>query len=253
MGKDVVKGLVNKEKTTVTVEELKKRYPSRARNITEDIVKLINDTNNDPNFNGNEFLNSLFTYESVMFNNSAGLKEYINAVKFVGYLMSEEDNYTEAYMKARCNDEFVKKAVGKDANSDEYKAVVAAASRYRKNKLVVDLLTQVQVPWDIMYAHAAHGAFRVLTNEMVNAPLSRDRINAAKTVLENVKPNDMKIELEAGPGVTSMGETLSKQLLEVSAMQKKLLESGQDISSVQRLGVSLEDGDVQDAEVVNGE
>jgi hypothetical protein len=188
-----------------------------------------------------------------MIKNGSSMKEYINAIKFVGYLMSEEDNYTEAYTRARAGDEFVKKALGKGTDTDEYKALVSAASRYRKNPLVVDILTLVQVPWDIMYAHAAHGAFGVLTKEMVQAPLSKDRIAAAEAVLKYVKPNELKIQMEAGPGALSMGESLSRQLLEVSAMQKKLLESGQDIKSVQRIGINLNDDEqIEDAEVYDG-
>jgi hypothetical protein len=245
--------IVKKDKTEFTLEELQKKFPKKAKSITEETVQLLNDANNDPTFNGDEFIRAMVDYQSVMIEGSYSMKEYINALKFVAYLATDADNLTEAYKKARANDTFVQERLEAKTDSNEYKELTNAASRYRKTPLVQKLLTQSNMPLYLMFQGTTYQAVAVLSNEMHTAAFSKDRISAAKAILEHVKPpENLQIELEVGPSAEaqSMQSQLSAQLAETVAMQKRMLDAGVDISQVQKLGLKA---DVLEVEVVENE
>lgn len=242
-------GLVKKPKTEVTLEELKRKFPNKAKTIDEDTVELINAANNDPYFNGDEFISTMHDYESVMYKNSASLKAYITALKFCAYLEAEGDNYIEAYKKSRPNDEFV--IVRKDAStdSDAYRELAYAASRYRKTPLVRDILIQADMPLYLMFQGARYKAVKLLADEMLGAQYSKDRISAADKLLTHVKPpENVQIELGVTTKDSSAVQSLNAQLAEFAMNTKKHLEAGS--VSVNELGAmkAKDDEDIIDVE-----
>lgn len=235
--------LVKKSKTPVTKERLQEIFPQRKNSITDDLAEMVDRANNDEDFNGDEFLDTLVSYRDVMLKHSYSLKDYVRAVKFCAYLITEGDNTVEAYKRAMADDEFVKKRIGAKAGTAEYNALTAAASRYRQRKIVREVLTVSQMPLYLMFQGERYRAVEVLANEMTAAAFSKDRIAAADKLLTHVKPpENLQIELEVGPNAEakSMQESLSEQLAHTVAMQKRLLESGVDIKDVQRLGIKAD-------------
>ena len=233
----------------VTIEELQKALPSRKNTITDEIVEIINKSQDDPEFQGESLLQTAITYENVMMNNKAGIKEYIDAIRFCAYLISLEDNYTEAYKKTFSYRDFVKNRLDVPPDSSKYKELTNAASRYRRSKLVVDLLTFSQVPLDILFSGYRYKAIGVLANEMETAAYSRDRIAAAKELLLAVKgPENKKIELEIGVKESSAVANLNEQLSILASKQKMLLESGaRDLTDFGSMTVNQEE--IVDAEL----
>lgn len=230
----------------VTIEELQKALPSRKNTITDEIVEIINKSQDDPEFQGESLLQTAITYENVMMNNKAGIKEYIDAIRFCAYLISLEDNYTEAYKKTFSYRDFVKNRLDVPADSNKYKELTNAASRYRRSKLVVDLLTFSQVPLDILFSGYRYKAIGVLANEMETAAYSRDRIAAAKELLLAVKgPENKKIELEIGVKESSAVANLSQQLTDLANNSLMQLESGQ--VDLVRLGSMVAKEEIEDA------
>lgn len=230
----------------VTVEELQKALPSRKNTITDEIVEIINKSQDDPEFQGESLLQTAITYENVMMNNKAGIKEYIDAIRFCAYLISLEDNYTEAYKKTFSYRDFVKNRLDVPPDSSKYRELTNAASRYRRSKLVVDLLTFSQVPLDILFSGYRYKAIGVLANEMETAAYSRDRIAAAKELLLAVKgPENKKIELEIGVKESSAVANLSQQLTELANNSLMQLESGQ--VDLVRLGSMVAKEEIEDA------
>ena len=235
-------GIVNNPGSIVTVEELKEKFPQKKSTITQELVDIINKCNADPMFNGDEFLNTLVDYQTCMIDSGASMKEYINAVKFCAYLESENGNLYQAYKKARADDEFVKQRKDDPVDSPGYNAIVAAASRYRKNRLVRQILTQSDLPLYLMFQADRYRAVAVLAREMEDAPYSKDRISAADKLLTHVKPPEgIDIELKVGPTAeaVSVQDKLFQQLAALTATQKKLLESGVDIREAQKTGINL--------------
>ena len=230
----------------VTVEELQKALPSRKNTITDEIVEIINKSQDDPEFQGESLLQTAITYENVMMNNKAGIKEYIDAIRFCAYLISLEDNYTEAYKKTFSYRDFVKNRLDATPDSSKYRELTNAASRYRRSKLVVDLLTFSQVPLDILFSGYRYKAIGVLANEMETAAYSRDRIAAAKELLLAVKgPENKKIELEIGVKESSAVANLSQQLTELANNSLMQLESGQ--VDLVKLGSMVAKEEIEDA------
>lgn len=212
----------------ISIEEIKAAVPSKKNAITAEIVELINRSQEEPEFQGESLLSTMTTYESVMAGRSGvGIKDYINAVRFCAYLMTVDDNYTEAYCKTFRERDFVKERLGSSTDTVEYRELTKAASRYRASKLVVDILTISQVPLDLMFTGARYRAVGVLATLMETAKYDKDRISAAKELLAATKgPEKLNISLGVGAGESSAIEQLNTQLAAIAARQTTLLQSG---------------------------
>jgi len=212
---------------TVTIQDLQQALPSKKKFITDEAVAIINSSVNEPEFQGESLLKTAVTYEAVLQRNKASVTEYLNAIRFCAYLMSTDDNITEAYKKTFYERDFVKQRMSVSTTSPEYRELTSAASRYRKSKLVVDILTMSQVPLDLIFTGARYKAIGVLADLMTTAKLDRDKINAAKELLAATKgPDNLKIELDVGMKENSAVEQLNEQLSGIAAKQKMLLEAG---------------------------
>lgn len=226
----------------LTLEDVQRALPSKKGTITQEVVDIMNKAHSEPEFQGETLLQTAVTYEGVMQKNQVGIKDYLRAIRFCAYLMTMEDNYTEAYKKAFFDREFVQKRLGVDTGSMQYRELTSAASRYRRSKLVVDILTLSQAPLDLMFTGARYRALGVLTNVMETARMDRDKINAAKELLAATKgPENVKMELEVGPSAAAkdMQLELNTQLARLATNQKALLEAGMDIREVQKTGINL--------------
>lgn len=244
-------GIVKKDKTELTKEELQKRFPTKAKTITDETVELISAANNDPNFNGDEFLNTMYDYENVMYKNKASLKEYITALKFCAYLEAEGDNYTEAYKRARANDEFVIARRDADTSSDQYRELTYAASRYRKTPMVRDILTQADMPLYLMFQGARYKAVKTLADEMIGAAYSKDRINAADKLLTHVKPpENAKIELDIGVQTENIIDRYESMINDLVKTQRQQIADGGDLKDVTNVDI-IHKEHIEDAEVID--
>ena len=231
-------GLVKKEKTELTAEELKQKFPAKAKTITEETVALINEATFDPNFNGDEFLSTMLDYENVMYKNKASMKDYITALKFCAYLESEGDNYTEAYKRARANDTFVLERKNVETGSDKYKELTFAASRYRKTPMVKDILTQADMPLYLMFQGARYKAVKTLADEMLTAQYSKDRISAADKLLTHVKPpENAKIELDVSVKQDSIIDKYDSMITELVKVQQQQIADGGNLREITNVDI----------------
>ena len=230
---------------SLTVEQLKKALPSRKGTITDELVDIINKVNLEPEFQGENLLATMIHYESVMVKAKASVHEYISAIRFCAYLVSMDDNYTEAYKRTFYDTDFVKVRANVSTSDPRYAELTSAASRYRRSKLVVDILTLSQVPLDMLFAGYRYKAMAVLAETMVTAKLDRDRIQAARSVLEMTKSDTIKVDLDVGVKESSAVASLKTQLAEMAAQQVALLNSG--TASLKELG-GLKP--IEDAEII---
>ena len=228
-------------KELVTLEQLQKNLQSRKNAITQEAVDIINQSLNDPMFQGESLLQTAVTYESVMVKHKASIKDYLNAIRFCAMLTAFDDNYTEAYKKTFYDREFVQARLNVPTSSQQYGELTSAASRYRKSRLVTDILTLSQVPLDMMFMGARYKALGVLADLASNAKLDRDKINAADKLLLHTASKESSLEIKIGPSQSAMDmqSQLSEQLAQLAINQKRLLEGGLDIREVQKTGVNL--------------
>lgn len=238
-----------KSDVQVTLEELKQKFPAKKHTINQETVDFLNEALSNKDFDSAQFMNNLVDYQSCMLEASASMQEYVNAIRFCAYLETCP-SAVEAYKKARAKDKFVQDRWNSPSDSKEYTDLVSAASRYRKSKLVRQILTQSDMPLYLMFQAERYKAVTVLAREMQTAALSKDRIAAAKELLAAVKPpENVQIELGIGPNreARDLQLELNAQLAKLAANQKALLEAGVDLRDVQRTGIRL--NDVQDAEI----
>ena len=210
----------------VTLFDLQCAMPAKKNLVTQEIVDIINKVQEEPEFQGETLLQTMVTYQNVLQTAKVGIKEYISAIRFCAYLISMDDNYTEAYKRTFFDRKFVKDRIGLDTNDPRYGELTSAASRYRRSKLVVDVLTLSQVPLHILFAGARHQAVEVLTRVMMTAKYDRDKIAAADKVLQHTASLATKIDLDINVKESTAVQNLSEQLARVAATQKILLESG---------------------------
>ena len=240
-------GIVTKPATEVTIEDMKRLFPKKKESITEELITIINDANNNPFFSGDEFMNNILTYKDVMEQQKASLKDYLAAIRFCAYLESEDYNLTEAYKKSHCHTEFVRERLDSPTNSAEYKQLTNAASRYRKRPLIVQILTQSQLGLHLMFQGEQYRAINVLSDIMVNGRSEMARVAAAKELLANTKaPETHKIELDIGIRNESAMESLNAQLAQFAMQSMEQLRSGQ--VDLKTLGSMKVEEEIIDAE-----
>ena len=232
----------------ITVEDLKIALPTKKGVITQEAVDIINSSRNDPEFQGESLLKTASIYESVMKKARAPLPDYLNAIRFCAYIMTNSSNYTEAYKKVFSDRDFVKNRLTALKSSPQYSELTSAASRYRRTKLVTDILTVSQVPLDLMFTGHRYKAISVLANVMETAKLDRDKVNAAKELLAATKgPDSVKIELDVGVTESSAIQQLNDQLAEIAGRSIKHLEAGS--TNLKELGALK----VVDDDIIEGE
>jgi hypothetical protein len=211
----------------LTLADVKSAMPLRKGAITQEAVDIINASQNDPEFQGESLVQTAGIYESVLKGARASVPEYLNAIRFCAYMSTNDSNYTEAYKKVFANRDFVQQRINLPTNDPRYGELTSAASRYRRTKLVTDILTASQVPLDLIFTGHRYKAIGVLAEVMESGKYDRDRINAAKELLAATKgPDNMKIELDVGVSESSAVQQLNDQLAEIAGRSLKHLEAG---------------------------
>ncbi len=249
MGLDIVQSAKRVEE--VTHEQLKSWFnrlsKDKRKKLSSDdkVLELINASINDPAFDGFKFIDTLITYQTALEGTRASLKDYVNAIRFCGFLEANEGNTIDAYVKAFSHREFVRQRVGCDTSSTEYKDLCAAATRYKKTPLVVNILSQAEVPLYLMFQGYRYKAVARLAKEMEEAPLPRDRINAADKLLLHVKPPEgLKVEVDVSTAKEDVIDMYTDVMNKLVAQKKQLIMKGADIEEVTNISP------VRDVEVI---
>lgn len=237
----------------ITLDDMKKAMPSKKNVITQEAVDIINASRTDPEFQGESLLQTASVYEAVLKGTRASVTEYLNAIRFCAYMMTNGSSYTKAYVKVFAERDFVKNRVNLDHDDPKYGELTSAASRYRRTKLVSDILTASQMPLDLLFTGERYKAIGVLANIMQNGKYDRDKINAAKELLAATKgPENMKVELDLGVKESSAVAQLNDQLAEIAGRSLKHLQAGS--TDLNELGaMKVKDSDVIDGEFSSGE
>lgn len=244
--------MISKPATIITKEEIQKALPSRKNTITDELVELLNASQNEAEFQGESLLQTAVTYEQLMVKNKASLRQYLDAIRFCAYMISLNDNATEAYKKTFYYRDFVKERINEPSDSSKYVELVSAANRYKQtSNLVRDIMTYSQLPIKLMFRGYGYEAMGVLHQVMHYGKLDRDRVQAARTILEMVKDDEvLKIELDVGVKENSAISQLNEQL--ASFAHQSLMHLQHGTTDLDKLGGMKTREDVIDVEVQNG-
>ncbi len=232
-----------------TRAELIKYFPKRAKTITDELVALIDSTRDEPEFQGESLMKNMVTYQSALEGKGTSISDYVSAIKFSAYMVTCDDNYTQAYIKTFSHRKFVQDRIDADTGSNKYKELVAAASRFRKGTTVVSILTVSQAPFDLMFTGMRYKAVGILAEVMETARYDRDKINAAKELLAATKgPDNVKIDLDIGAKENSAVQQLNEQLAKFASDSLRQLEHG--VTDLTTLGAMTVQEDTVDAVII---
>lgn len=252
-------------KPKVTIDDVKKLFPEKKHVVTEEIADMLNEFIHNDNHDGYGLITALRDNRHFMVNMGYSLKEYINAVRFVGFLLAG-DNVADAYIKTFYFRDFVKEQVKKckeegindntgsiSWNSKPCRILRNAAIRFKSSKLVKELLQANILPEYIAYMGFRKEAIAVLYDRMYNSKLDRDRINAADKLLQHTAPpKEAEVTIDVQGGEDKDRINLLESIRELVKQQKQQILNGADIKEVQQLGLNKAADDVIDAEVSNG-
>ena len=248
-----VLGVVKSEPVLVTKEQILEHFPEKSKTVTDELVTLINQAQEDPQFDVLTMFDQMISYKDVMYNNSGSMTDYVNAIKFCSYLEVCDDNYTQAYIRTFSYRDAVKARMHMPTSSKEYKELTSMASQYRRTPMVISILTISDAPLRLFTRGLQFKALKVLADEMITAYHSKDRITAADKLLVHSRAQEEKtgkVEINIGMGAeaTKQHSAMLEQLQETAKLQKALLEQGLDIGQVQKLGIKreeiIEDGEI---------
>ena len=242
-------GMVKKPVEELTVAKLKGLFPAKKTTITQETVDIINQVQSNPEFDGHKMVNNMVSLQGVMAKNSSSMTEFIEAITFCAFLEAD-DKFIEAYKKTFGHRDFVRDRMESPTISKEYKELSSAASRYRKSPIVIDILTQANVPLYLMFQGTTFEAVGVLSKEMTQAPHAKDRIAAAKAILEHVKPpENVKIELDVGVKENNAIQELNDQLAKFASSTAIHLEAGS--ADLKKLGAMKPKGEFDDEDIID--
>lgn len=217
-------------------EELAKTLYNVRKDIPDEAIDAIN--SNIGEIEGLDVL--LARYQDIMlqpeFVKGYNVTDYVNALVFCAKLDEYEGNATRAYGDTFRYREFVRNNLKEDGGYND--VVVSAASRYKKNPLVLAIMKASDAPLHLLFQGYRYKAIESLVTEMKTARLPKDRINAADKLLVHLTPlvKDDKINTSNDNVVNQFEEAL----LGMVKKQQELLKAGESLDKVANIGGYIE-------------
>jgi hypothetical protein len=206
---------------TLSVEQFQQALPPQIKQtINQELIDSINNSISDPEAL-EIYKENLLSFTSVLQQGKFKLSSYLNAVRYVGFKVMGSSNQ-DAYIRT-----FPDKYSGFLASGVAAKDIASYITAYNKSKLVNLIFEQALIPTHILNAPLFQRALNVQADLMMNAKSEMVRMQAANSLLTQLKPPEVKkIELDIGMKEDSTIQTLRESTLELVEQQKKLLAAG---------------------------
>ena len=211
----------------ITTDVLKTVVPKSQRTmITDDLVNMLNEWNEDPKLM-DSFKDNVLSYISVLKDGKFKITDYMNAVRFVSYkLMGYSD--IDAYV-VTFPDRY-QKLVDAGVSRDDAGPYVSA---YKKNVLVVKIFEQTIIPSHVLNAPMHQQALNELMKIGLNSRSDMARVNALSKVLDTTKaPEIAKIELDLKMDNKDAIADLRKATEELAMEQLKSIQAGKAVREI---------------------
>jgi hypothetical protein len=136
------------------------------------------------------------------------LEDYLNAVTYVSYKMMEMTN-AEAFKRT-----FPQRYQALAARGASAKEISSHVAAYNKNKLVGLVFERAVIPAHVLYADVYGKAIEVQANLMVSAKSEMVRMQAANSLIHNLKAPERKeialsVEVADSSGMKELKQTLA--------------------------------------------
>jgi len=238
----------------ITKSRLEGLLPKGSKhNITDEILELVDNMESDTGLPQELLEEEVMSYMYILKKAPrTSVTELINAVKFCNL---KRNHTNEDAWKIVFPDRY-------DKLVEEGKQIANHVAMYNSTKLVQEIDKEMLIPFHIQYASYQHAAIkkqydlmngRAAPNAngepMTCSPMVQHL--AAKALLEATKmPETAKIDLTVSKSEeeVSMQQEMNMQLAQLVKMQKARLDAGEDISTVQKIGINL-NSDAVDAEI----
>ena len=205
----------------LTVEQFQNALPSSVkRSINQELIDKINTTLSEPEMY-EAYRDNLLSYTRVMADGRFKIENYIDAVKYVSHKLMGATNI-EAYSKT-----FPDKITRFTAQGVTPKDIASYVTAYNKSKLVNLIFEQTLIPSYVLNQDLYQKALNVQADLMVNAKSEKVRVEAANSLLTQLKmPEVKKVELDIGVKEDSSIAALRRSTLELARQQRLMVESG---------------------------
>ena len=226
------------ESQNITVEKLKQFMP-RGTNakVTEDIVKIIQNIENDIGVNQEYAEEQVMSCMSLMGKQGVTLEKLVNAVKFCTLKRHYDNKKAWAIVFPAKYDELV--ANGKFIDSH--------VSEYNSTYCVVEVDKMMMVPFYLQYNHLKHEALMKQANLMRGIGSKPDdyvsphvQHLASKTVYEMLKsPEDNTIELKVGvsDALVEQNREMADNIKKIVELQSNAFRNGGKTADIQKIHI----------------
>ena len=216
---------------TISVDILKKAMPKAVRNnLTQEMVDDINGMIQS-NEVAENFRDTLLGHTSIMKEGKFKMESYLNAAKYVSFKLMCSTN-EEAFMKT-----FPERYQEMLDQGLEDRKISGYVHAYSKTILVNKILEQTMIPIHVFNGELYQKAINAQAFLMINASSDKVKSDAANSLLQHLKPPETsKIELDVNVKEDKVIGELKNTIAELSAVQKKQIESG--VSTVKEVAHS---------------
>lgn len=206
----------------LTVDIVSETLPPGMKNmVTQSLVDRVNNLDADPHL-AEAMRQNFISYTSVLMEGKYRLEDYLNAVKFVSYLLMRYSK-RDAWIRTFPDRYQTLKEKGADK-----KTISAHVSMYAGGQLVNLIVDRSVVPFHVLNQDLRQKAVERLAHVMATAQSDFVVVQAANGIIAaTTPPKEVKAaQLQVNVGVVSTVNSLEKALGELAQQQKKMIEAG---------------------------
>lgn len=236
----------------ITKEKLKKFIPKGcAAAVTDDVLDLINNIENDTNLPQEYMEERLMSSMHLLGGKGVSIEQLTNAIKYCNLKQDMTNEKAWAITFPTKYDKLV----------SEGRTIASHVSMYNKSKLVIEIDKNMMVPVHITHQPLFHKAIQKQL-DLMNGIGANDgeRVSAhvqflaAKELAEITKmPEDNSIELKIGASdaVLEVMKEQNDNIAEIVTNQREAFKKGMNIMDLQKVHITQTDdnGDIIDAEI----
>lgn len=211
-----------------TIEEVQKYLPKGFKGtVTQNCVDALNNIDKDPHI-AEEIRERFISYSNILNSGRYKLSSYISAIKFVSLKLID---YTDKDAYIKTFPDRYRDMIAKGYTNDDIAKVIHI---YRKGQLIVDLMTQVQIPSWVLNQDKVQVAINTLAEICVNSKSDRARVQAADSLLTHLqRPEEAVPALQINTQVNINGiDELKDSLSDLVVAQRKALQLGVPLSKI---------------------
>jgi hypothetical protein len=205
----------------LTVEMVSATVPPAMKNmVTQSLVDRVNNLDTDPDL-ARAMRENFVSYTSVLTEGKFKFEDYINAVKYVSFLLMRYKK-KEAWIRT-----FPDRYQALKAKGTSDKDISAHASMYAGGKLVNLIYERTAVPFHVLNQDVRQEALNKLAHVMKTAQSDFVVVQAANAILQHLTPPKAveSAKLNVNIGMISSISALEKATAELVTRQRQMIES----------------------------